>query len=148
MSAVGESEAKRFFTLEEAEKLIPRLEEIVGRLMDRHSEAGRLRAALQEEQRKVAVSGGFMLDREYWRERRERLEGLAREIEEGVNEILGLGAVPKDLGLGLVDFPFRLDEQEVNLCWRFGEKRIRFWHGLDEGFAGRKPLPDELLGGA
>lgn len=145
---MGDSEAKRFFTLEEAEKLIPRLEEIMGRLMDCHSAAGRLRATLEEERREIAVSGGSRLDRDLWRERRERLEALAREIEGRVNEILGLGAEPKDLGLGLVDFPFLLNDEEVNLCWRFGEKRIRFWHGLDEGFAGRKPLPDEPLGGA
>ena len=147
MSAVGDSEAKRFFTVEEAEKLIPRLEVVMGRLMDCRSEAGQLRASLQEEQRRVAVSGGFQLDREAWRERRERLEALAREMEARVEEILGLGAVPKDLEPGLVDFPFLLGDEEVNLCWRFGEKRIRFWHGLDEGFAGRKPLPDELVEG-
>lgn len=142
-----EPQAKRYFTLQEAETLIPRLEAIVGRLMDCRSEAGRLRASLQEEQRRVAVSGGFQLDREAWRERRERLEASAREMEARVEEILGLGAVPKDLELGLVDFPFLLGDQQVNLCWRFGEKRIRFWHGLDEGFAGRKPLPDELVEG-
>ena len=142
-----EPQAKRYFTLEEAEALIPRLEAVLGRLMDCHSEAGQLRAALQEEQRKVAVSGGFQLDREAWRERKERLEASAREIQARVEEILGVGAVPKDLELGLVDFPFLLGDQEVNLCWRFGEKRIRFWHGLDEGFTGRKPLPDELVEG-
>jgi len=144
---VEEPQAKRYFTLEEAEALIPRLEAVLGRLMDCHSEAGQLRAALQEEQRKVAVSGGFQLDREAWRERKERLEASAREIQARVEEILGVGAVPKDLELGLVDFPFLLGDQEVNLCWRFGEKRIRFWHGLDEGFTGRKPLPDELVEG-
>ncbi len=144
---MGEPEAKKFFTLEEAEALIPRLEAIVGRLMDCHSEAGRLRAALQEEQRKVAASGGFCLDREAWRERKERLETSAREMRERLEEVLGLGAVPKDLELGLVDFPFLLGTREANLCWRFGEKRIRFWHGLDEGFSARKPVPDELLRG-
>lgn len=144
---MGEPEAKKFFTLEEAEALIPRLEAIVGRLMDCHSEAGPIRASLEEEQRKVAASGEFCLDREAWRERKERLETSAREMRERLEEILGLGAVPKDLELGLVDFPFLLGTREVNLCWRFGEKRIRFWHGLDEGFSARKPVPDELLRG-
>jgi len=48
--------------------------------------------------------------------------------------------VPKDLALGLVDFPCLLDNEEVDLCWRHGESEVRFWHGLDEGYAGRKPL--------
>ena len=61
-----------------------------------------------------------------------------------VATVVKLGGVPKDLATGLVDFPFLLEGEEVNLCWRFGEKKIRFWHGLDEGFAGRKPIPEEL----
>jgi hypothetical protein len=55
-------------------------------------------------------------------------------------EITALGGVPKDLETGLVDFPHRRQGQVVNLCWKHGEKEIRYWHGLDEGFAGRKPL--------
>ena len=57
-----------------------------------------------------------------------------------LNRILALGGVPKDVGLGLVDFPHRRGGEVVNLCWKFGEREIRFWHGLDEGYAGRKPL--------
>ena len=58
-----------------------------------------------------------------------------------MTEILSLGGVPKDLDLGLVDFPARLGQREVNLCWKYGEREIKFWHGLDEGYAGRKPWP-------
>jgi hypothetical protein len=46
----------------------------------------------------------------------------------------------KDLDVGLLDFPARLNNKEVFLCWRLGEDRIRFYHGLEEGFDGRKPL--------
>ena len=46
----------------------------------------------------------------------------------------------KDLEMGLLDFPAIVNNQEVYLCWRLGEERIRFWHRQDEGFAGRKPL--------
>ena len=54
--------------------------------------------------------------------------------------MLALGGVPKDLGLGLVDFPHLRRGQTVNLCWKYGEQEIRFWHGLDEGYTARKPL--------
>ena len=69
------------------------------------------------------------------------MERATLEIQTTLGEILETGGIPKDLDLGLVDFPARLHEREVNLCWRLGEKRIRFWHGLDEGYAARKPLP-------
>lgn len=135
-----EEEPKKYFTPEEVETLIPELARIVGRLTDVHRKAEHIRQLLQEEQHRIMMAGGGILDREAWRERAERLEVLTREIQEGLTEIVNLGGVPKDLGIGLVDFPAMLDDREVNLCWRFGETKIRFWHGLDEGYAGRKPL--------
>jgi hypothetical protein len=86
------------------------------------------------------LSGGAVLDRATWGEKSRRLEELMRQIQDGIAAIMRMGGVPKDLGLGLVDFPHLLNREEVNLCWRFGETRIGFWHGLDEGYAGRKPL--------
>lgn len=134
-------ETKRYFTVEEAERLIPRLEAAMGRVRECHAELGRLRTALGEAQRRVMLAGGMRLDQEFWRSRKFRLAAVTGELQEKIGEILGLGGVPKDLELGLVDFPALLDEREVNLCWRVGERRIRFWHGLDEGYAARKPLP-------
>ena len=60
------------------------------------------------------------------------LGGLERSAE--------LGGVPKDLGQGLVDFLHLRNGREVNLCWKYGEREIRHWPGLDEGYAGRKLL--------
>jgi hypothetical protein len=57
-----------------------------------------------------------------------------------LEEVIRLGCRPTSLDLGLVDFPARLEGREVNLCWRLGETRIDYWHGLEEGFSGRKPL--------
>jgi hypothetical protein len=58
-----------------------------------------------------------------------------------VEEIEALGAEVKDLELGLVDFPAEREGETVLLCWRVGEEEIGYWHGLEEGFAGRRPLP-------
>ena len=52
-----------------------------------------------------------------------------------------LGGAVKDLEMGLVDFPGLIDDTPVNLCWKHGEDAVRFWHGLDEVYARRKPLP-------
>lgn len=135
---------KRYFTREEAERLIPRLHEIMGRILGTRAEVARLRADLEAAQRTVILRGGVRLDQEFWRWRKQRLARGTAELRSRVGEILGLGATPKDLGLGLVDFPALLDDREINLCWRFGEQRIRFWHGLGEGYANRKPLPGAL----
>ena len=70
----------------------------------------------------------------------ERLEEETREMVACAGEIQALGAVVKDLELGLVDFPSLRDGEEVFLCWRVGEDEIGFWHPVDEGFAGRRPL--------
>lgn len=137
------SQRRRYFTREEAERLIPRLQEIMGRVMDTHAEVARIRSALEEAQRAVMLAGGMRLDQEFWRSRKQALERHLGEIRTLLAEIVEMGAVPKDLGLGLVDFPSRLNDREVNLCWKFGEQRIRFWHGPDEGYANRKPLPGE-----
>jgi hypothetical protein len=135
-------EEKKFFSVNEAETLIPKLEGMMGRLMGLHSEAGRVRGLFQEEQRKIMFDGGRRINVAELGDLKGRLEGLTTELRSGINELQAMGAIPKDLGQGLVDFPCLLGDEEVNLCWRFGEKHIRFWHGLDEGFAGRKGLPE------
>lgn len=135
-----DEEPKKYFTPDEVEALIPELTRVMRRLMHAHSELLSIRAALQEEQRRITMAGGGILDQTTWRERTQQLEELTREIQRGLTAIVNLGGAPKDLGMGLVDFPSLLDNQEVNLCWRFGETEIRFWHGLDEGYSGRKAL--------
>jgi len=72
---------------------------------------------------------------------------LQRQVDAGteefgthVVELEELGGVLKDLDMGLVDFPTVAGGSEVYLCWRLGEDGIHYWHGLDEGYAGRKPL--------
>jgi len=73
-------------------------------------------------------------------------EALGAQIAEGTRRIEALGCVVKDLDRGLVDFPSRREDQTVFLCWRLGETSIRYWHGLKEGFAGRKPLEQDAPG--
>ena len=138
-----EQEPKHYFSVEEAEALIPRIEEIVAPMMDAHTQFEQIREQLQVEEQQVMFSGGFSLDSERWRERKAKMDRLAQIIQDGVGEIVSLGAVPKDLQLGLVDFPFMRHDSEANLCWRYGEKSIRYWHGLNEGYTTRKSLsPD------
>jgi hypothetical protein len=133
--------SERLFTPAQVNDLIPRLSELMERARNRHHQAVALQRHLHDEQARIRASGGGLLDRREWKARAERLDGLTIEIRAILKEILDLGGVTKDLDLGLVDFPGAVGGETVNLCWKFGETEIRFWHGFDEGYAQRKPLP-------
>lgn len=76
------------------------------------------------------------------RARRDASASALRGVFETIEQI---GVLIKDLDIGLIDFPTLYQGREVCLCWKLGEESIRFWHGTDEGFAGRKPIDDEFL---
>jgi len=131
---------ERLFTPDQVDALIPQLSAVVGTAMERAREAAALQRHLQEEQERIQSSGGGLVDRREWKARAERLDGLGIELREALREIHEMGGVVKDLGTGLVDFPGKVGGETVNLCWKHGEDAVRFWHGLDEGYAQRKPL--------
>ena len=132
--------ADRRFEPEDVEKLIPTLTGIMDEIMPAHAEALAIRERVAEEQRRIAMSGGAFVDRDRLGADTQKLERLTAEVRAGIDRIGALGGVVKDLAMGLVDFPYELEGQVVNLCWRYGEREIGYWHGLDEGFAARKPL--------
>ncbi len=132
--------ADRYFTPREVEALIPALARVMRDVMTAHTEATARRERLQAEQKRIALVGGGVIDRARWRADTELIKQLTQRMRDGLEKIVELGGAPKDLGLGLVDFPHLRDGREVNLCWKYGEREIRHWHGLDEGYASRKPL--------
>lgn len=132
--------ADRYFSPADVEKLIPALTRILNDVMTAHTEATRARERLQAEKQRLSLAGGGLLNRAAWRADTEIVEQLTRRVREGLHKIVRLGGVPKDLGLGLVDFPHLRGGEEVHLCWKYGEREIRHWHGLDEGYGARKPL--------
>lgn len=132
--------ADRYFSLAEVEALIPTLARLMTAVREAHAEASALRERQSAEQRRIAMVGGGVIDQRSWRIDRENRQRLTARVQAGVEEIQGLGGVIKDIGLGLVDFPHRRQGETVNLCWKLGEREIRFWHGLDEGYAARRPL--------
>lgn len=131
----------RLFTVAEANALIPRLEESFDRLRRVRDEAQPSRERLSRLEEKTR-SNGADHTREA-RQLRSRVESLIGEMNAILQEITALGCEVKDVDQGLVDFPHRREGRIVYLCWKLGEDRIRFWHELSTGFAGRQPLPDE-----
>jgi hypothetical protein len=132
--------AERYFSVADVEALIPELTRLMEQVMSANAEAGEARERLLAEKQRIDLAGGGVLDRRAWRADRDRIERLTAEIQRWLGDITELGGAPKDLGLGLVDFLHLRNGREVNLCWKYGEHEIRHWHGLDEGYAGRKPL--------
>jgi hypothetical protein len=136
--------SQRLFTPEEVNRLIPRLTELLDTGIERYRQAVALQERLREDRARVAGAAGERNDRHEWKARAERLDGLGIEVRQVLQEIQALGGVVKDLETGLVDFPghgpAEQGDRVVNLCWRYGEEAVLFWHGMDEGFAQRKPL--------
>lgn len=129
--------APRHFTREEANALLAQVRPLTEQLVEHRAAL----AAAQSERRQLSlqiagnggdIGGANALDEQIAREH----AGVAR----CVNSIHELGGVVKDADTGLVDFPAQIAGGEALLCWRLGEDEIAYWHGIDEGFPGRKPL--------
>ncbi|HEX3255579.1 MAG TPA: DUF2203 domain-containing protein [Gaiellaceae bacterium] len=132
----------RLFTEEEANDALAVVGPLVERLVDARRRFVAEGRGLAEVRRKVTGNGGG-LDPERVEESQAAVEGVAGEIGLLVAELEEAGVQVKDLDRGLVDFPARHPESGdlVLLCWHLGEQRVAHWHGLEDGFAGRKPLP-------
>ena len=100
--------------------------------------------AIQSFAERVMMMGGMNVDRDQARGARERRDASAQSLRDSIERVQELGCVVKDLDIGLVDFPTRFRGVEVYLCWRMGESAIEFWHGVDEGFRGRKAIDQDF----
>ena len=132
----------RFFTEEEANAALEVVRPLVERLVDARKRLVHVAGRLEEVEGRVSGNGGG-LDPERVRELQDRAAEAANDIAGLVSELEEAGVQVKDLDEGLVDFPALHPEREeaVLLCWRLGEDAVAHWHGVEEGFAGRKPLP-------
>jgi hypothetical protein len=132
----------RIFTQEEANDALEVVRPLVERLVDARRRFVQLAGRLEQVEGRVAGNGGG-LDPQRVRELQEQAAEVGAEIALLVGELEAAGVQVKDLDQGLVDFPAHHPEshETVLLCWRLGEDGVQYWHGVDEGFAGRKPLP-------
>lgn len=131
--------AKRF-TLAEAESLLPSVDRLLRKAVEFKADYAGAERRVESFQKRIIVMGGMVVDRTQVRETRERRDQAAASLRAVLEEVQELGCVVKDLDIGLVDFPTTFQGREVYLCWKLGEPAITFWHGVDEGFAGRKAI--------
>jgi hypothetical protein len=96
---------------------------------------------------RILLSGGLFVDVPAVARRRAERDKAFQDIKDTLAEIDAIGVQVKDLDIGLLDFPCAVDDEIVLLCWKYGEEKIEFWHGIEEGFKGRKPIDERILRG-
>jgi hypothetical protein len=135
----------RFFTLLEAEALLPQIQRYLKRLSDarqRHQDADREISVIHQ---RITAAGGMIPPRAQLMEWKQQKESAARSLKETVEAIQETGCQLKDLDIGLVDFPTLYRGKEVYLCWKLGERDIGYWHAVEDGYRGRRPIDGEFL---
>jgi len=132
------------FTLDEAQSLLPVLESLLKRAIDGKHAAEEVENALSDLGRRIYLSGGMRVNLADVAQQRAEMESHMERVRESIAEIDSIGVQVKDLDTGLLDFPFRLDEDIVLLCWRMGETSIEHWHTVESGFQGRQPVDERF----
>jgi len=134
------------FTLAEAQRLLPVLKSLLKRAMDSKQVIERIEKGLQDLNHRILLSGGLFVDIPKVARRRAERDKAVQAAKDAMAEVEAIGVQIKDLDIGLLDFPCVVDDQIVLLCWKYGEEKIEFWHGLEEGFRGRKPIDERIMG--
>ena len=130
---------EHFFTLDEANALLPWLEDkLAGMIPDRDLLAAEQERLLDLLRRRR--SNGHSSSEEEILESKGKVDRLTLQLQESLKEVTDRGILVRDLGRGLVDFPSRREGREIYLCWLRGEGRIEYWHETNVGFASRQPL--------
>ncbi len=130
----------RYFTAEQANEALREVRPLTEELVEHRRALLELQELQSSLHQRIAGNGGNVEPREL-QDMQERLDEEVAGIARCVARIHEAGGLVKDLDAGLVDFPARREGVEVLLCWRLGEDEVGYWHGLEEGFSGRKPLP-------
>ncbi|MCL6566304.1 MAG: DUF2203 domain-containing protein [Acidobacteriia bacterium] len=141
-----EREFSKLFSLKEAERVRAQVEPVLIEAMELRRHMQEVAGQLAEIVSRIQLLGGTLIPLERAASLRHEHNRIAEQLRKKLEQIHATGCLVKDLEMGLLDFPSVLNNEEVFLCWRLGEDRIRFWHRLDEGYAGRKPLEPSAPG--
>ncbi len=129
----------KYFTVDEANKTLPLVRRIVTDIVSTHGAMLERLNELRAQEAESPASAGRRRGLE------SEIEELAETLDRFISELAEIGALFKGFEEGLVDFYSTLDGRPIFLCWKLGEGSIEWWHELDAGYAGRKPLPAHLL---
>jgi len=138
---------KKTFTVAQAQALLPVLKTLLKTAMAGKKTIEQIEKELQDLRHHILLTGGLSVDVGALAARRVERDKAMQEIKDALAEVHAIGVQVKDLDIGLLDFPCVVEDQTVLLCWKLGEEKIEYWHGLDEGFKGRKPIDQRILRG-
>lgn len=126
------SEAGRYFTLEQARATLEVIRPLVAEILEIRQSILSREPQVWPVVANAAGNGGNKAASQVVQE--------FDRLNQAVRAILATGALLKDINIGLVDFPALREDREIYLCWKYGEEDIQFWHEIDAGYAGRRPL--------
>jgi hypothetical protein len=134
--------AEKYFERHEAEELLPAIGQFLEEARKQKQALDGITADISNASLRIMMLGGSLPPFSELNHKKSQREKIAEQLSRTVDEIQQTGCVVKDLDTGLVDFPSLRRGEKVYLCWKLGEEHIGYWHGMEEGFAGRKPLDD------
>ena len=135
------------FTLEEAQMLVPVLKSLLKTAMEGKRIIEQVERESLELARRIVESGGFHVDIVKRARRVAERDKALQETKDALAEIDSIGVQVKDIDIGLLDFPCVVEGEIVLLCWKYGEDEIEYWHGVEEGFRGRKLIDERIRSG-
>jgi hypothetical protein len=135
----------RYFTLQQAQATHDEVAERLRQATLLRSSLEESESELREEAERIRLAGGALVRREKIAAVLARRESAAGKLRQTIEVIQQTGCLVKDLDTGLLDFPTLLRGEEVYLCWKLGEPAISFWHRIEEGYRGRKPVDSDFL---
>ena len=132
--------ASKYFSRHEAEQLLPLIEEFLKVAQGHKQTVDAAQVELSKAAARIMVLGGSYPPYSDLVKKKTEGDQASAQIAEAIAKIQETGCLVKDIDEGLIDFPSLIEGQEAFLCWKLGEDRIEYWHGLEDGFAGRKRL--------
>jgi hypothetical protein len=135
----------KLFTLSEAQRLIPEIGRILRVCLGAKHAYDEAEKGFKAFNQRIALSGGMLVSHQDIGRLYLRKQEAKALLKATLEELQQTGVHLKDLETGLIDFPTLYRDREVYLCWKFGELSIAFWHAVEDGFPGRKPIDPEFV---
>lgn len=124
--------------------MLPVLESLLRRSIEAKALIEEIDQEFNDLSERIFLNGGMLVDVHACMSRKAQREKAIQTAKDTLSEINAIGVQVKDLDIGLLDFPCKLDGEIVLLCWRMGEPTITHWHGTEEGYSGRRPIDGRM----
>ncbi|HEX4277278.1 MAG TPA: DUF2203 domain-containing protein [Bryobacteraceae bacterium] len=135
----------RYFTLAEARAALPVVAPIIREAVQARAHYMEAEKAIHALSQRILMMGGVNVDTSVAEAWKAQYDSNAQSLKNAMERIEDLGILVKDLDTGLIDFPTLFRGEEVYLCWRMDESDIDHWHGVNEGFNGRRPIDKNFV---